>query len=138
MMETMRRSIFLALGWICVGLGFVGVWLPVMPTTVFLLVACWAFARSSPRLRARLLAHPRFGPTLADWQAHGAIPAAAKCSAVTLMAASFLVVLATTNIAPLGYAALACVLTACSAFVATRPSPVRASAALNVAGPNQH
>ena len=134
----LRRSMFLAVGWICVGLGFIGVWLPLMPTTVFLLIACWAFARSSPEIRAWLLDHPRFGRALADWHEHGAISPAAKWSAVVLMAASFGLVLATTDMAPLGYAALALLLAACAAYVVTRPLPTPPSAALKRAGPERH
>src|SRR5690606_41134853 len=57
-----------------VGLALAGTVLPLLPTTPFLLVAAWAFARSSPRLDAWLHAHPRLGPPLAAWQARRAIP----------------------------------------------------------------
>ena len=57
---------FLCLGWVFVGLGFVGAFVPGLPTTVFLIVALWAFSRSSDRLRMWLWTHPRFGATLRD------------------------------------------------------------------------
>ena len=59
-----RRSLFIALGTVAVGLGLLGIVVPGLPTTVFLLVASYFFARSSPRLHRRLLNHPRFGPYL--------------------------------------------------------------------------
>lgn len=89
-MNRPRRWAWLSLAYGCVGLGAVGAVLPVMPTTPFLLVALWAGARSSPKLRFRLYRHPRYGPALRAWHRHGAVPARAKNVACTLMAASWL------------------------------------------------
>lgn len=69
----MKRTGFLALGYVMVALGFAGAFLPVLPTTPFLIVAAGCFARSSPRLESWLLDHPKFGPLLRDWREHGAI-----------------------------------------------------------------
>ncbi len=118
----MQRYFYLGTGWVCVALGFAGVWVPVMPTTIFLIIACWAFAKSSPELRQWLVGHPRFGATLARWYDHGAISVRAKASAVILMAASFVILWATSNVGPLGLAAVAAILIACAGFVVTRPS----------------
>ena len=62
---TTRRGLYVALGVICVGTGALGVVVPGLPTTVFLLLASYFFARSSPRLHRRLVEHPRLGPYLA-------------------------------------------------------------------------
>lgn len=85
----MRRHALLALGWLCVALGLVGVFLPVMPTTVFILLAAWAFARSSPRLHQWLREHPRFGATLIAWEEHRAMPRRAKRLALVMLAVSY-------------------------------------------------
>ena len=77
--------VFLAVGWICVGLGFIGAFLPVLPTTVFLIIALWAFSKSSDRLRWWLWTHPRFGKTLREWHLHRVIPPPAKMAAVAMM-----------------------------------------------------
>jgi uncharacterized membrane protein YbaN (DUF454 family) len=61
------------LGLAATGLALAGVVLPLLPATPFLLVAAWAFARSSPRLEGRLRAHARLGPLLAGWEARQAI-----------------------------------------------------------------
>ena len=85
----MRRHGYLALGWVCLGLGITGLFLPVMPTTVFVLVAAWAFARSSPRLHAWLREHPRFGESLIAWEEHRAMPRRAKRVALAMLAVSW-------------------------------------------------
>ena len=82
------RFLFLALGFVCVGLGVLGTFLPLLPTTPFLLVALWAFSRSSRRFHHWLYMHPRFGPRLQDWNEHGVVPVKVKASALTAMVVS--------------------------------------------------
>lgn len=79
------RVLWLLLGYAATGFGIAGVFLPLVPTTPFLLVAAYAFARSSPRLHHWLTSHPRFGPFIDNWQRYGAIGWRAKLSAVALM-----------------------------------------------------
>ena len=88
------RWAFLALGWACVGLGLVGVVVPGLPTTIFLIVALWAFSRSSERFQKWLWTHPRFGPPLRAWHRHRVVPPKAKAAAVLTMAASLAVTIA--------------------------------------------
>ena len=72
------RPIYLLLGLAMTGLGIVGAFLPLLPTTPLLILATWFFARSSPRLERWLLEHPRFGGLLRAWRDQGAIPRRAK------------------------------------------------------------
>ena len=81
----MKRTILISLGWLCVGLGFVGVFVPGIPTTIFLIIALWAFTKSSEKLRHWLLNHKRFGPILHNWQEHKVVPRRAKILMVVLM-----------------------------------------------------
>ena len=81
----MKRTILISLGWLCVGLGFVGVFVPGIPTTIFLIIALWAFTKSSKKLRNWLLNHKRFGPILNNWQQHKVVPRRAKILMVVLM-----------------------------------------------------
>jgi uncharacterized protein len=83
------RLVFLCLGWLFVALGVIGAFLPVMPTTPFLLLAVACFARSSPKLEAWLMNHPRFGPPLRNWRERGAISKRAKVTAISLMSLSY-------------------------------------------------
>lgn len=80
------RLVYFALGGTALALGLVGVVVPLLPTTPFLILAAFGFARSSPRLEAWLLAHPRFGPALAAWRSRRAIPPAAKRASALGMA----------------------------------------------------
>lgn len=100
-----KRHAYLLLGWTCVGLGIVGAILPVMPTTVFLLIAAWAFGRSSPRWHRWLREHPRFGHLIRCWEENHAMPARAKRIAWTTLAVSWAVTAAL--LGPLSLAALA-------------------------------
>lgn len=116
------RPFYLALGYVCVGLAMVGIVLPVLPTTPFLLVALWAYFRSHPEKAQALLDHPRFGPTLRAWREQGAIPTRAKVMALSVMALSWLLVFftATRPWVPIVVGLILC----CTAlFVATRPAP---------------
>lgn len=81
------RGLWLALGGVFLALGLLGVVLPVLPTTPFLLLAAGCFARSSPRLHRWLLGHPAFGPPIRNWEENGAISRRAKRLAVGSMAA---------------------------------------------------
>jgi len=79
------RALWVALGGLSLLLGIIGIFLPVLPTTPFVLLAAACFARGSQRFHAWLLGHPRFGPLVYDWQVHRAIPLKAKCLALTMM-----------------------------------------------------
>lgn len=85
----MTRWVLMGLGWIAVVLAALGVILPLLPTTPFLLLAAWCFARSSPRFHAWLLYRSWFGSYLRHWQDHRALPPGAKWKAVTVIIITF-------------------------------------------------
>ncbi len=78
--------LYRALGVLFLGLGLVGVFVPLLPTTVFVLAAAYCFARSSPSLYAWLLQHPRFGPYIKNWEERRAMPRGAKRIALAFTA----------------------------------------------------
>lgn len=84
----MARHLYLAAGLICVALGTIGAFLPVLPTVPFLLLAIFCFARSRPEWAERLYAHPRYGPSLRQWRDRRAISRKAKISSLGVMALS--------------------------------------------------
>ena len=81
----MKKIILISLGWLCVSLGFIGIFIPGIPTTIFLIIALWAFTKSSKKLRDWLLHHKKFGPILKNWQEHKVVPRRAKILMVVLM-----------------------------------------------------
>lgn len=83
------RMFWLCLGWVMVALGFIGAMLPVMPTTIFLILAVACFARSSPRFEQWLLRHPKYGPPLRLWREQGAISRKGKAFAAGGMAVGY-------------------------------------------------
>ena len=82
------RYLLLVFAALCVALGVIGIFVPGLPTTVFILMAGWAAARSSPRFSNWLESHERFGPMLRDWRESRAVSRRAKISATVVMAIS--------------------------------------------------
>lgn len=85
---VMMRPVYLSLGFFFVALGVIGAFLPVMPTTPFMLLALWAFANSSQRFHDWLYHHPIFGPPLRQWKEHRVIPLIAKVVSIVMMSIS--------------------------------------------------
>ncbi len=80
------RWLLVGLGLFFVGLGAIGAFLPLLPTTPFLLLASICFVRSSPRLNRWLLRSRLFGPFLRDWQKHRGVRLHVKIVAIALLA----------------------------------------------------
>lgn len=87
--SRMVRALWMTLGWALVAIGFVGLFVPLLPTTDFLILALPCFARSSTRLEGWLLDHPRVDPQLRAWRAERAIPRHAKIAACVGIAAGY-------------------------------------------------
>jgi len=116
------RWLAFAAGWLFVALGVIGLLLPVMPTTPFLLLALWAFSLSSQRFHDWLYRHPRFGRSLQLWHAHRVIPWRVKLLAYGGVSVS-LGYAALFSAAPgWALAAMAAVMLAGVGFVASCPS----------------
>ena len=83
--NPLLRGIYLTLGFGCVGLGVIGIFVPGWPTTVWILVATFFFARSSPRFYNWLMNHRTFGPLIRDFRAGLGIPLSAKVFAISMI-----------------------------------------------------
>ncbi len=93
------RVVYAMIGLFFVGLGLVGMFLPVLPTTPFLLIALWAFSKSSKRLENWLLHHRVLGPLIDDWHRYRVIPLYAKLLAWSMMVLSLLYLIFFTDVA---------------------------------------
>lgn len=88
------RYAYLLLALTSLAVGIVGIFVPVLPTVPFLLLAAWAAGRSSPRLEHWLETHPRYGPPVRAWRERGAVSRKAKWAATTAMSVSAVVIVA--------------------------------------------
>ena len=117
----MKRAMWFTVGILAMVLAVIGAVLPLMPTTVFVILAAFAFGKSSRRIEARLLNSPAFGPIIADWRATGAIAPRYKVLAVGMMAASLVPSLALG--VPAGLLIVQAICLSCVAgFVLSRPN----------------
>lgn len=89
--RPVRVWMWRTLGTVSVSIGFINVFIPLMPTTVFLIIGVWAWGKGAPELKARLLQHPKYGPPLRDWENGGRISRRGKHMAACGMAASFVI-----------------------------------------------
>ncbi|MBB3331193.1 hypothetical protein BDK63_002075 [Halomonas campaniensis] len=121
-MSSIRRLFFLVIAWLSFGLGVVGVFVPLMPTTCFMLLAVWAASRGSPRFALWIREHPRFGPTVVAWEGERAIPRHAKWLAAGMLAFSMLVLAVTVGAMWLKLALIGG-LSALGLWIITRPEP---------------
>lgn len=110
------------LAYVALALGVVGIVVPGLPTVPFVLLSAFAAARGSTRLHARLLADPRFGPIIRDWQAQGAVSRRAKRLATAMMTLAALLMFLT---APKVWMAAtgAAIMAAVATWLWTRPEP---------------
>lgn len=121
-MNPLLRWVYFGFGSLMVAIGAVGVVLPGLPTTPFLIVAVWCFARSSQRFERYLLDHKTFGPSLRAWKEKGAIPLRAKILSVSMMSISFPLFLLTMHPSFVFALLVAGFMLAGAAYVLSRPT----------------
>lgn len=117
-----QRVLLLGFAWLCIALAIIGVIVPGMPTTVFVLMAAWAALRSSPRLHDWLEQHRLFGPMIANWRAGGFVSRRAKWAATLTMIGCAVITYLTASrpwVAPLSGAIMATV----AVWLWLRPEP---------------
>ncbi|MEY2626142.1 MAG: hypothetical protein RL412_1917 [Pseudomonadota bacterium] len=118
----MPLLIWRILGFTSVGIGIINAFIPLMPTTVFLLIGAWALGKGSPVWRAKLLAHPKFGRALRDWEDGKRVSRRGKHLAAAGMLISWAILLIWRGLTPwtIGVGAL---LAGIAIWLWTRPEP---------------
>ncbi|MDP6375777.1 MAG: YbaN family protein [Pseudomonadales bacterium] len=116
------RHLWIVLGCLAVGLGAVGIFVPLLPTTPLLLLAAFCFARSSDRLHTWLVTHPRFGPIIRDWREHRAVSRSSKITSTALMALVLVISVLTDVPLEILYLQTA-VIAGVTGFLLSRPEP---------------
>jgi uncharacterized protein len=114
-----------SVGALCFGIGVVNAFIPLLPTTVFLLIGLWAYGKGDPQMRERLLSHPRFGASLRLWVEKRQISRKGKIGAVSGIMVSAAFTAAMIGPKPITWAIVAG-LAGLSAYLATRPQPTHA------------
>ena len=122
MLTRAARLTWLVIGILSLGLGALGILLPLLPTTPLVLLAAFSFARSSNRLHEWLVTHDVFGSLIDNWHRHGAISRRAKMLSVVSMAAVLAISLALAA-PPAVIVVQLVVLGAATLFILSRPLP---------------
>jgi len=112
----------IACGSLALGLGTLGIFLPLLPTTPFVLLAAFFFSRGSERLHGWLVDHPRFGRYVRDWETEQVIPPAGKYASTLMMVPSVSWVIVSREIPLLLETGMALVVIGVLWFIWTRPS----------------
>ena len=87
----MIKYLYIILGLLFVGLGFLGIFIPGLPTTIFIIIAAWFFSKSSRKLETWLLNHKLFGHLIKNWKMHGAISKHSKLYAISIIIPTFII-----------------------------------------------
>lgn len=110
-------------GWVSLTLGCIGIFLPLLPTTPFILLSAFCFSRSSERLHQWLTTHPQMGPLIRDWQQFGSISKTAKTKATVLLISMFALTFAIVNVGLVVKGIIALIGISVLSFIWTRPLP---------------
>ena len=119
--RSLRRALWFTGGGVALGLGGLGVFLPVLPTTPFVILAAFCFGKSAPSLARRLEESRTFGPMILDWRTYGAIAPRYKTIAIAMMAGVFALSLAT-GVSTTVLAVQAVCICGAAGFILSRPS----------------
>jgi uncharacterized membrane protein YbaN (DUF454 family) len=84
-MKSLAQYLYITVGWLFLGLGVIGIFLPLLPTTPFVLLAAFCFSRGSATLNRWLLEQKTFGPMIRDWNQHGIIRRRVKWTSAVLI-----------------------------------------------------
>ncbi len=113
----------IAAGWLSLSLGVIGIFLPLLPTTPFILLAAYCFSKSSQRLHHWLLQQPQLGPMIQNWEQHGSISKRAKFAATVAISLVFSITLVVLTVGVALKGVLVGIASGVLCFIWTRPLP---------------
>ena len=116
------KGLLLSCGWICFAFGFIGAFIPLLPTTPFMLLAAYFFSKSSPRVHSWLTRLPYCGDAIIDWERNRVIRPRAKVLAVLVMAIVFTYSIFFSHLHLGLKILLVCIWMSCTGFILTRKS----------------
>ena len=125
-MASVVRPLFVIAGFLSLALGVIGIFLPLLPTTPFLLLSAFLFSKGSSHWHSWLLRQPHVGPAILDWNRHGVIRTRAKVVCLSLLAATLVYTVGFATFPMIGRASVVLICSSVAIFVASRPSqPVK-------------
>lgn len=119
------KVVFLLLAWVSLGLGVLGIFLPILPTTPFAILSGYLFSKSSPKLHQWLLTRPILGELVIQWEQHGVIKLKAKILSTLLIVPLFSYTLAFVNVITVIKITVFLTGLAVLTFIWTRPSTTK-------------
>jgi uncharacterized membrane protein YbaN (DUF454 family) len=128
----MKKFLLMTAGWLSLITGLIGIVLPVLPTTPFVLLSAYCFSRSSSRMHRWLTSHPWFGPPILQWQQTRTINRKIKTRALFLILITFTITLIVTPLPLLGKATLVLLALILMGFVARLPESAQTDATTNL------
>ena len=86
----LKKYTYISLGWLSFCIGFIGMFLPLLPTVIFWIIAVWFWSKGSPKLMERVYQNPKHGASIKAFMHHGVVPRVGKIAAVISMSLSYL------------------------------------------------
>jgi len=124
-----KQAALISIGWLSMALGVIGMFLPVMPTVCFILLAAFCFSKSSPRLHRWIRSLPRLGPMVCEWEQYHVIRRRAKVMATAMIALAAAWLLFAVPVSALVKSVVIATMAAVLWFIWTRPATIEASLA---------
>ena len=121
-LNNIKKSILVVLAWLSLLAGLVGIFLPIIPTTPFILLSAYLLSKSSSKYHKWLIEHKKLGPLIVDWQRDGVIRTKSKILALGLMIVMFIISIVSIKASVLFKFGLGVICFLVSLFIATRPS----------------
>lgn len=131
--SAIKNYVYLTLGWLSFALGVIGIFLPLMPTTVFWILAVWLWSRGAPHLMEKVYNNPRYGPSVESFMLHGVVSRKGKYFAITSMAISYILLQIFTSPGLLTSLGVAILLISVATWLFLRPETANSYKSINPA-----